>query len=394
MTGRSTGPYPEMRIGLVWHTVNSGNLGVGALTAGHIGIVTKAALDANVSPRFVIFEGKQAGERYIWEADEVVGLTNLELLLPHRYFRRIRSVDCLLDIGEGDGFSDIYGLKRYLRQIATKVIAKIAGTPYLVAPQTVGPFKSHVTRLLARLALSGVHAVSVRDDESAKLIVRISSATRPLTTTDVAFAMDADPVTLPVSDRVRIGLNISGLLYNQRSREYGIQTGYDYHKLVHEIAAYLESSDRFEVHLFGHVFSSDPIDNDGDVLHAFSARYPSFIVAPKFSAPWEAKSYIGAMDAVIASRMHACIASLSAGVPVIPVSYSPKFENLFLALGYPWTIPHRGVSDEEALRILVVALSDLPAMKRDVQIARSEASRRLAAYQQMLTFFLSDVRRA
>ena len=63
-------------------------------------------------------------------------------------------------------------------------------------------------------------------------------------------------------------------------------------------------------------------DNDKLAVDALHEIFPNTIVAPYFATPMEAKSYISGMDLFIGARMHATIAAISAGVPVIPFSYS------------------------------------------------------------------------
>ena len=55
------------------------------------------------------------------------------------------------------------------------------------------------------------------------------------------------------------------------------------------------------------------------------------------------------MDFFIGARMHATIAAFSANVPVIPFSYSRKFEGLYEQLNYPYIIHGMTESLEEAI---------------------------------------------
>jgi colanic acid/amylovoran biosynthesis protein len=66
------------------------------------------------------------------------------------------------------------------------------------------------------------------------------------------------------------------------------------------------------------------------------------IVAPKFTSPIEAKSYISQMDFFIGSRMHSTIASLSSGVATVPIAYSRKFSGVFGSIDYPYTLDAYG----------------------------------------------------
>ena len=47
-------PARHVRIGLLWHSVSSGNLGVGALTLGNIAIVRQVAERMGLVPHFVV----------------------------------------------------------------------------------------------------------------------------------------------------------------------------------------------------------------------------------------------------------------------------------------------------------------------------------------------------
>ena len=50
MMTASEAPRPELTIGLLWHSPNSGNLGVGALTLGNIALARKAAEEGGTEP--------------------------------------------------------------------------------------------------------------------------------------------------------------------------------------------------------------------------------------------------------------------------------------------------------------------------------------------------------
>jgi polysaccharide pyruvyl transferase WcaK-like protein len=64
----------------------------------------------------------------------------------------------------------------------------------------------------------------------------------------------------------------------------------------------------------------------------------------------ELKGIIGQCDFFIGSRMHACIAALSQGVPCVGIAYSMKFEGVFESVGMGgWVIDGRTTSNEEAI---------------------------------------------
>jgi hypothetical protein len=101
-----------LTIGRLWHSMNSNNLGFGALTLSQIAIIENAAARAKKQVQFRIF-GTLGVENY----GPAPGL--ISVCGAHRNFiahwksqlrRQLRECDLVLDFGEGDSFTDIYGL--------------------------------------------------------------------------------------------------------------------------------------------------------------------------------------------------------------------------------------------------------------------------------------------
>ncbi|NBW77021.1 MAG: polysaccharide pyruvyl transferase family protein, partial [Sphingomonadaceae bacterium] len=102
-------------IGLLWHSANSGNLGVGALTIGNIALIRQAAAAAEVEPLFLILGFVDPGrEAYVSGPDIELVRLNTKAMLPGAALgQAVRRCDLVIDIGGGDSFTDIYGLKRF-----------------------------------------------------------------------------------------------------------------------------------------------------------------------------------------------------------------------------------------------------------------------------------------
>lgn len=89
------------------------------------------------------------------------------------------------------------------------------------------------------------------------------------------------------------------------------------------------------MHLVSHVITDRyAIEDDYRASLSVKSKFPECVLAPKFSSPVEAKSYISNLDFFTGARMHATIAAFSSGVPVVPVAYSRKFSGLYGTLGY------------------------------------------------------------
>lgn len=381
----------QLAIGLAWHTSNSGNLGIGALSAGHVSLIRSVTAATAIQPTFTLFSARQREADYLNEFDSRIDLTNRALLSPNASFRSVSRQDCLLDVGEGDGFSDIYGLKRLFRHAALNVQAHLAGVPYVLAPQTIGPFSTSVGRSVARWVIRHASAVTVRDELSAAVAADLVPGCRPLLATDLAFAMAAAPVATMPSDRIRVGINPSGLLSAEGKMVGNIRLHLDHRALIDALLQRLAGRKDLELHLFGHVRGTDPVDNDCLALDQFSKRFPGVTRVPAFDSPADAKSWISGMDVVIAARMHACIAAFSAGVPVVPLSYSRKFEGLFQGLGWGWLVPHQGMEQEQALELIEAAIAGRLRLRQEMVAGRTEAQRRLDVYRDFLHDFLSSI---
>jgi polysaccharide pyruvyl transferase WcaK-like protein len=150
------------------------------------------------------------------------------------------------------------------------------------------------------------------------------------------------PPERPKDGPVRIGINVSGLLMSggyTRNNMFGLQM--DYPQLMRDILQrFADHPDACEVHLVPHVISwhRGALEDDYAASVKLSEEFSFATVAPAFTSPSEAKSYIAGMDFFMGARMHACIAAFSSGVPVVPMAYSRKFAGLFGALGYDETV--------------------------------------------------------
>lgn len=384
----AAGSTRTIRIGLLWHSANSGNLGVGALTVGNMRIASEVAAGLGLTPAFTIFSMRDPGPVYV-DGAEVFWIDGRTMLDPRAYTRAVGSMDCLLDIGAGDSFTDIYPLRRYKWIVLGKVIALLRGVPLIFSPQTIGPFvgETAAKRALNRLArwtMRRARAVVVRDTKSAVEVRRVVPGVEPVEAVDVAFAL---PWTSPPphGGRPRIGLNVSGLLWRggyTGGGEFGL--GYDYRALMTATIEALLARGDCTVELICHVNGSGGPDDDGTCADEIAARWPALVRVPDFASPSAAKSHISGLDMLVGARMHACIAAFSSGVPVVPVSYSRKFEGLFGSLGYERLVPHTGMTTGAALAFILAALDDRAAMAVEIAAGLRQVEARLDTYRAVL----------
>ena len=108
----------KLKIGLLWHSLSSGNLGVRALTQSHIDIVSRIVRYTGRECDIVLIGPRQPDDVTVSDYT-YVELTGSVRSIAN-YYRVINSCDFILDIGSGDSFSDIYGAMRGLKILLSK----------------------------------------------------------------------------------------------------------------------------------------------------------------------------------------------------------------------------------------------------------------------------------
>lgn len=382
-----------IKIGLLWHSASSGNLGVGALTVANMTIVREVAATLGLDAKFLIV-GMRDGDTLYLEPDEaeVFSVSTRSLLSPMGCWSVLAQPDVVLDIGAGDSFAEIYGFKRFLFLWATKVIVLARGRPLLLSPQTIGPFTRTPYRQLAKSVLEGARAVVVRDRQSLRALQDLAPKARARLSVDVAFALPyIDRSEERGGSRLRVGVNVSGLLFHEAevgANRFGLSANYA--RVMRRFLADLVVRPNTEVHLIAHVVSKvvDP-DDDGRLADRLHEEFPQTVRVPNFEGPCEAKSYISSLDFLVAARMHACIAAFSSGVPVVPVAYSRKFSGLFGLLDYAWVVPVQGLDDEQVLAFINNGLEQRQTLIEDTARGMAKVSDLLAVYRGELAELMS-----
>ncbi|MEP5760233.1 MAG: polysaccharide pyruvyl transferase family protein [Litoreibacter sp.] len=379
-------PLRPLTIGLVWHSMNSDNLGVGALTLANIEILRKAATEAGFDAHFIIL-GWRDPRPYYLEADDI---ENAPFRLRHlvqpggQFAAAVRRCDAVFDIGGGDSFTDIYGFKRFFTIWITKARAIFADKPLVLSPQTVGPFETWWAPPLARWAMNKARFVVTRDTPSTTFLNKMGVRSKMLEVTDVAMGLSYDPAApRPADGPVKVGLNVSGLLFNggyTQSNQFGLKG--DYPTLIRDIIGWFTARPEVELHLVGHVQSDHiPVEDDQRVGEALAKEFPGVVVAPVFTSPNDAKSYIAGLDYFMGARMHATIAAFSSGVPVVPMAYSRKFIGVFGTLGYDHVADCKTDESADILKRVQEGYLNRAALKVEMDNAMMNVTARLASYQ-------------
>ncbi len=365
----------------------TGNLGVSALGAAAVKGILRGLPDARilfqnwsrdhtvkmqlgdrrlVLPSTRLHEGRRlratSGTRHLGL------LATLHRLLPRPFagvacaanptFAALAKVDVAVDLSAGDSFSDIYGPRAFAYQSAVKLLLLRMGKPLVLMPQTYGPFSAPGSLELVRKILDSCVLIASREigglDELQKLFGGWLPE-RAVVCPDIAFDLDAvrvdaarEPSVLGQQDeRPLIGLNVSGLLYLSE-RKFGLRDSYA--RLIRATAEWVLQHPGRRLLLVPHVIPTKPpaqvhkrVDRKGDVTDTAACRLVQEELEPRFGdrihcLGWpytegETKYLIGSCDFMIGARMHACVASISQGIPTVTLAYSKKAQGVMGHLG-------------------------------------------------------------
>lgn len=393
-----------IRTGLLWHTVGHNNLGIDALTRANIQILGRAATRAGRRISFVTLGTEpKADIGDIPDGVEIGPRLSLTDALRRRstVFADIGGCDLVVDIGEGDSFSDLYGSRRFVMQILSKMAAIRRNIPLVLAPQTIGPFASPLARVAARHVINRSTATFARDHRSMRVLSEMGITAATAEAIDVAFRLGHSPVRHPGST-LKVGLNVSALLYHQGyTGKNQFAMTIDYRQMIETLIDRFTAMEGVELSLFAHVLEwQTPInttvspEDDYTTSRDIQARFPKVRLAPAFTSAIEAKSWIAGLDFVISGRMHACIAAYSTGVPVVPIAYSRKFNGLFESLGYPFFIDGKTATTESAIETVMTWFAERNGLRSAIAAGRDLVEDKLNLYEDRLVEILRSVPRS
>ncbi len=375
-----------INIAIVWANPYNENLGVAALAYSALALVADVMNEENQKCNISIFGSSKATKEKLgingntYEFDNIKGLdfltfkslVKLSLFSKRFQLRKILNLDYILDIAEGDSFTDIYGDVRFRKILNSKKVFKWLGKKQLLLPQTIGPFNKTSHKKGAFKVMGEIDTVISRDKQSYEYTARHLPSQKIQENIDVAFYLPFKKLNNEDS-KIHVGINVSGLLWNggyTQNNQFGLKT--DYKKLILETISYFSKIEKIQIHLVGHVISSleNSIEDDYGVCLKLKEQFPNIVVAPRFKTPIEAKTYISGLDFFTGARMHACIAAFSSGVAVYPMAYSRKFNGLFQeTLQYQWMGDCVNENEDEILVNMIEAFNKRELLRDQIDNA-------------------------
>jgi colanic acid/amylovoran biosynthesis protein len=326
-------------------------------------------------------------------------------VLPLRKLRRALSrwtpwigalemADIVGDVRGGDSFSDIYGMGRFYHGFLMAWTVILVKGSMVQFPQTYGPYQSRVARALARYILRQSSVVIARDEKSQQVAQELIGARRQVwLSPDVAFSLEAihtatidldPPLNGPVPPGL-MGLNINGLMYNggyTRDNMFGLKL--DYRSMLPALVKALLVDHPGELWLVPHMYGpSESVESDPEACRKVWEALPGAlqsrvrIVTGEYDCH-EIKGVIGQCEFFIGSRMHACIAALSHGIPCVGIAYSRKFEGVFDTVGMgEWVVDGRKVENQEAVARVLKLYKKRDEVRQELRGRADEAKRKV-----------------
>jgi polysaccharide pyruvyl transferase CsaB len=282
-----------------------GNAGDEAILAGAIGALRRRLPDADLT---VLSADPEATER-------MHGVRAAQRWGSGTIWREIGAADVVLQ-GGGGLVQDSTSVRSALYYLGLLAAARLRRRPYMVFAQGIGPLNHWLTRSLTAKVFRRAAAITVRDRNSAGLLVAAGvPADRIEVTADLAVLVDpvptedVAPLLPPKGEGPRIGLALREAEGAEEAltgaREAAQHFRERYGAQIVPLA--LHARDDAELaRRAAETLEARPVGVDGELT------------------PGQWVSVVRSLDFVIAIRLHACIFAAAQGVPFVALSYDPK----------------------------------------------------------------------
>lgn len=319
-----------------------------------------------------------------------------KILRMNSRLRDLYNCEFIGAINGGDSFSDIYGLWRFVESVLPMMITLLLGKRLVLLPQTYGPYQSPFARAIARWIIRRSATVLSRDHHSIPVIhsfIGNSNKNGKIEfCPDVAFTL---PSLFPPSFAIYppadvfapgslVGINVNGLLFHggyTGANMFGLRFAYNDFilRLIEELVMRTSAKILLIPHTYGEKgnVNSDPEasrqlfailkEHCNSRLHLLTGEYTEC----------EIKGIIGRCHFFVGSRMHACIAAISQGVPTAAVAYSKKFQGVFESVGLEeMVIDARSLDLNKAIDLIIGLYrnreSETALIKQKIHSAKKE----------------------
>lgn len=326
----------------------------------------------------------------------------------------LHDCDFVAAMNGGDSFSDIYGIRRFIEGRLPIFITILLRKRLILLPQTYGPYNSRLARSMTRWIINRASLIFSRDLDSIALVEKFVNKKKrnklPIQfCPDVAFTLPSSfPSTFtiypPINDfgnKIWVGINVNGLLFNggySRANMFGLR--FEYKIFMLRLIENLMKETDIRIALVPHTYGEkDNINSDTEasrqVFEMLKDKYKNrlYVVQGEYKE-FEVKGIIGRCSFFVGSRMHACIASISQGIPTAAVAYSKKFHGVFASIGLEsMVVDARMLDIDEAIDRIVYLYKnrniEQAAIRQKVDSAKEQVKK---TFTKMLSHYASTER--
>lgn len=301
-----------------------------------------------------------------------VGVSSGRYILGKEIDTMLKS-DVVVDLS-GDMLTEDYGFLVGFSHFLPLLQAQASGVPVVICAQSIGPFKFLAP--LAKRILSRSRLVTVRESISLGVLQKFGcSGSRLQRTADLAFMLrPADDGRLeeiraiekiPTDTRPVLGVSVSALLANKANTHLDA----DHVDLLTVFARALDRVSKnlkVNVLIIPHVFGPRQSGDDrlaGQKLVELMEQHAVCLSGEYSSA--ELKGIISGCSVFVGCRMHANIAALDSGVPVLAIGYSHKTRGIMgeLDLG-EWVMSFKAIDADSLSRRIEELFSGAQSYRR------------------------------
>jgi colanic acid/amylovoran biosynthesis protein len=262
---------------------------------------------------------------------------NLRVLVKNAELQHFLTSDVIVDLS-GDMLTEDYGVHVAYSHYLPLLMALAANKPFIICAQSIGPFKW--TKFLARFLINRARAVTVRDPITRTYLAGIGiQESDTIMTADMAFLLEpctderVDEIfneeNICLSNKKIIGISLSALVadkfnkFNAQGKVHNFEDSISGE--IIKVCKQYHLSPMFVAHVTGPVREKDDRITCQQVANKVQqALQEDCQVLRGNYKPDELKGIIGRCFLFAGARMHANIAALSSGVPVLAISYSHK----------------------------------------------------------------------
>jgi coenzyme F420-reducing hydrogenase beta subunit/polysaccharide pyruvyl transferase WcaK-like protein len=303
--------------------------------------------------------------------------------------------DALLDVSgisyvDGRGATLVYN-------IACNFPALAVGTPLIKMSQAVGPFRTSINRLAARLVLPCARMIFARGKETEQYL-RELGLENFARADDLAFNLN-EHIPIPALDLGRypefdgehlfVGISPSEVL-----RTYSEKRGIDLVSTLAQFLDELRERTGARVAIIAHSLlepGKRSRNNDyhvcTDLYHALSDKEHATLVIDDLT-PSELRAVIARCQCFIACRFHSMISALCVEVPTLVLAWSHKYREVMDSFGLQeFVIDAHDVSSEQLLEATIELLENRNRIRKSIKTSTP----RIAASSRSQIEFIANI---